>query len=111
MTKIASKEPAVVTKRDQQGIEQQVANIRYHEAAGRPWKFTREDEDGPLVCEVTDPAAVEVFLSERNSNTFYALNPKDLKRAEPAVADASTDAAADVEPHTKDTKAAKKGGK
>jgi len=91
MAKIASREPTVITKRNEAGIEIQAPNIRYHEAAGRPWKFTPEGEDGPLVCDVTDPAAVEVFLAERNANTFYALNPAaDLKRAE---ADTGDDAA------------------
>ena len=95
MTKIASKEPTTITKRDQQGIEQRVANTRYHEAVGKQWKFAPETEDGPLVCDVTDPAAVEIFLADRNSNSFYALNPAaDLKRAEPETGDDAAKASA-----------------
>jgi phosphoglucomutase len=74
--------PTVITKRNEAGVEIQVSNTRYHEACDRQWKFTREDDDGPLVCDVTDPEAVEIFLHDRNANTFYAVSPTDLTRAD-----------------------------
>lgn len=49
---------------------------RTHEVAGRSYTFNAEPgTEGPNVCEVADPAALAIFLHDRNKNLFYAAEP------------------------------------
>lgn len=57
---------------------------RTHRVAGKDYTFDSEDGRAPFHCDVTDEAAIAVFLCDYNANLFYALDePAPLTRAAP----------------------------
>jgi hypothetical protein len=68
---------------------------RTHQVAGKDYVFTRAAEGKPLVCDVKDDAAAQVFLAKRNANLFSLADEAPLTRASgPKKDEAKNDAGA-----------------
>lgn len=58
---------------------------RVHSVAGKAYTFNPlPNTASPMVCDVEDPAAVAVFLHQRNANLFYAYDPPAVTITRPA---------------------------
>lgn len=89
------------------------AATRTYNVAGRAWTFARPHPEASLQCNVTDGAAVDIFLSAANSNLFYAVDnpvatlsaPKTAPGPQVGTSNATADAPVSSAPNISSTAA------